>query len=313
MRRALEIASMTRRTFSSSSIRSSLVCSRPAVSMITTSMPRRRLRERVEGPRPGSAPGSPVTISQPGRRPRPRAARSRRRGRCRRRRAGRSAQLLAQLPGELADRRRLAGAVDADGHDHGRLRRHVDPPAPPSPAVSASRPYGARRAARRPRGRPPAASSSVSTTVAVITAPTSAMISASSRRSHVSRRASRTGSPESPSRAPGGSWSSSPRRRNRPPLALGAPVGARPPCSPVLNSSTPFARHGGAMMSSPRRGRPGAVLGDRRDLSARGSRPAGAVGGLRDASPPMGTPEQQVRGLHGGFWWVMTMNWARPA
>ena len=37
------------------------------------------------------------------------------------------AQLLAQMPGELADRRRLARAVDADGEDHRRLGAQVDP------------------------------------------------------------------------------------------------------------------------------------------------------------------------------------------
>ena len=34
--------------------------------------------------------------------------------------------VLAQVPGELADRRRLAGAVDADDEDHGRLVAQVD-------------------------------------------------------------------------------------------------------------------------------------------------------------------------------------------
>src|SRR6185503_5449698 len=33
---------------------------------------------------------------------------------------------LAQVPGELADRRRLARAVDADDEDHGRIRTQVD-------------------------------------------------------------------------------------------------------------------------------------------------------------------------------------------
>ena len=33
---------------------------------------------------------------------------------------------LLQVPGELADRRRLAGAVDADGHDHRRVVAYVD-------------------------------------------------------------------------------------------------------------------------------------------------------------------------------------------
>ncbi len=38
-----------------------------------------------------------------------------------------SAELVAQMPGELADRRRLAGAVNADGDDHRRLTADVDP------------------------------------------------------------------------------------------------------------------------------------------------------------------------------------------
>src|SRR5204862_59968 len=36
-------------------------------------------------------------------------------------------ELALQVPSELADRRRLAGAVDADRHDHGRRVAHVDP------------------------------------------------------------------------------------------------------------------------------------------------------------------------------------------
>ena len=36
-------------------------------------------------------------------------------------------ELAAQVPRELADRRRLAGPVHADGHDHGRLGADVDP------------------------------------------------------------------------------------------------------------------------------------------------------------------------------------------
>ena len=41
-------------------------------------------------------------------------------------RAVEAAELLLQVPGELADRRRLARAVDPGDHDHGRLVREVD-------------------------------------------------------------------------------------------------------------------------------------------------------------------------------------------
>ena len=60
--------------------------------------------------------------------PTPPAARSPRRETCRPRRAARCARARCAVPGELADRRRLAGAVDADHQDHGRLGADVDAP-----------------------------------------------------------------------------------------------------------------------------------------------------------------------------------------
>ena len=130
------------------------------------------------------------------------------------------AELALQVPGELADRRRLAGAVDADGHDHRRLVAHVDRARRLGGARS--RP-GARRAgssaprrppARRPRpparaGRRPARSSR---------APTSAMISASSRRSQVSSSSVlEAASPGSRRRAPGCVLERFSRRRRKKP------------------------------------------------------------------------------------------------
>ena len=97
------------------------------------------------------------------------------------------AELLAQVPGELADRRRLAGAVDADGQDHGRLVAQVDR------SVAGLGDAGQQldeallqRLAALDARRLVASCSSCPTTPAVVRAPTSAMISASSSRSHVS-------------------------------------------------------------------------------------------------------------------------------
>ena len=61
---------------------------------------------------------------------------------------------VAVLPRELADRRRLAAAVDADDEDHERLFRRVERAAASAPARPAGSP---RRRARRgpPRARPP--------------------------------------------------------------------------------------------------------------------------------------------------------------
>ena len=96
--------------------------------MITTSTPRSRPRATASNATaPGSEPSGPVTISQPAR-----SAHcvelldgggAERVGRAEQ---DRLAELALQVPGELADRGRLARAVDADGHDHRRLVAQVD-------------------------------------------------------------------------------------------------------------------------------------------------------------------------------------------
>ena len=99
------------------------------------------------------------------------------------------AAVLGELRGELADRRRLAGAVDADDEDHGGRRAR-------------GRASAARRRARRPRRRdarrPPRASSR-RTSSAVAGTPTSPAISASSSRSQ-SRSSARVERPPTRSR-----------------------------------------------------------------------------------------------------------------
>ena len=98
------------------------------MSTMTTSAPRARAAAIAsKATEPGSEPSSPRTSSAP--------ARSRPLGQL----LGgggavgvaggeddREAHLLAQVPGDLADRRRLAGAVDADHHQHRRLGAEVD-------------------------------------------------------------------------------------------------------------------------------------------------------------------------------------------
>ena len=99
------------------------------------------------------------------------------------------AELLLQMPGDLADRRRLAGAVDADDHQHGRGARAGRSGRRRRPRATRSQrgPRSAVRAARLRRSSSPASTSSSSrlTTAAVVWAPTSARISASSRCSQV--------------------------------------------------------------------------------------------------------------------------------
>ena len=131
---------ITRRTLASSSIRFVCVCRRPAVSTMTTSRPR----------------------ASPPRSRRRRPPRDRRRAPSRRsRRRARPAQIsscssaaarnvsaaassdraprLVQAARELADRRRLARAVDADDEDHrGRSRRAPASPPGRRPARSAT-------------------------------------------------------------------------------------------------------------------------------------------------------------------------------
>ncbi len=103
------------------------------------------------------------------------AARRPPRGRCRRPPPAPSAERLLQVPGELADRRRLARPVDAHDQDHGRLGAQVDV------VVAGPGEVGERSARRAVSGlpaarfRPSSAScSSRSTTFAVVRAPTSA-------------------------------------------------------------------------------------------------------------------------------------------
>ena len=115
---------ITRRTLASSSIRSCCVCRRPAVSTITTSAPRSRPRATAsKATAPGSDPSGPLTTSTPAR-SRPALELLDGGGAERVGRADHDllAERVAQVPGELADRRRLAGAVDADDEDHGRAR-----------------------------------------------------------------------------------------------------------------------------------------------------------------------------------------------
>ena len=83
-------------------------------------------------------------------RPRSRAARSPRRDRCRRRRRRPAAELVVQDRRELADRRRLAGAVDADDHHHRGLGAEVE--------RALARPRRPRRAALPAARAPPPAS-----------------------------------------------------------------------------------------------------------------------------------------------------------
>ena len=119
---------ITRRTLVSSSIRLVCVCRRPAVSMMITSAPRSRPRAIASNATaPGSEPSGPLTTSTP--------ARSPQRSSCSTaaaRNVSRGAdhhllvERLPQVPGELADRRRLAGAVDPDDEDHRRVGPQVD-------------------------------------------------------------------------------------------------------------------------------------------------------------------------------------------
>src|SRR5271155_5388206 len=103
---------MTLRTFASSPIRSPWVCNRPAVSMMTTSTPLLLAWAIAsKATAPGSEPSGPLTNSAP--------------ARCRPERVRGPQQhaqvkLVVQMPGELSDRGRLAGAVDADHQDDRR-------------------------------------------------------------------------------------------------------------------------------------------------------------------------------------------------
>ena len=119
---------ITRRTLASSSIRFVCVCRRPAVSMMITSAPRSRPRAIAsKATAPGSEPSGPLTTSTP--------ARSPQRSSCSTAAARNVSaaptttvrfERVLEVPGELADRRRLAGAVDADDEDHRRVGPQVD-------------------------------------------------------------------------------------------------------------------------------------------------------------------------------------------
>ena len=94
---------------------------------------------------------------------------------------------MREVPGDLADRRRLAGAVDADHQQDRRLAAEVDrrPAGRGDLGEDLDQPLADRLAVG---GTAPASTScsSRSTTVAVVGAPASARISASSSRSQVS-------------------------------------------------------------------------------------------------------------------------------
>ena len=98
------------------------------MSMITTSAPRSRPRATAsKATAPGSEPSGPLTKSHAGALG-PALELLDRGGAERVGGADQDllAERLAQVPGELADRRRLAGAVDADDEDHGRVGAEVD-------------------------------------------------------------------------------------------------------------------------------------------------------------------------------------------
>ena len=85
----------TRTIFCSSSIRSALLCSRPAVSISSTSAPSARASTSASKARPAASAAGRARQHRGSRRARPRSAtaRPRRRGRCRRRRAARLARV----------------------------------------------------------------------------------------------------------------------------------------------------------------------------------------------------------------------------
>ena len=119
---------ITRRIFFSSSIRSSFVCRRPAVSTMTTSAPcSRAAADRVERHRARVALRR-ARDDLAARALRPHLELLDRGGAERVGGAEHDLQALGlrEVPGELADRRRLAGAVDADDHDHGRACAQLD-------------------------------------------------------------------------------------------------------------------------------------------------------------------------------------------
>ena len=119
---------ITRRTLVSSSIRFVCVCRRPAVSMMITSAPRSRPRAIAsKATAPGSEPSGPLTTSTPGAlAPALELLDGGGAERVRRADHDRRPSVLRRCHGELADRRRLAGAVDADDEDHGRVGAQVD-------------------------------------------------------------------------------------------------------------------------------------------------------------------------------------------
>ena len=132
------------------------MCSRPAVSMMITSAPRSRPRATASNATaPGSDPSGPVTMSQPARCAHPSSCST---AAARNVSAAPSddlhTQLLLEVPGELADRRRLAGPVDPHGHDHRRLVTDVDPvvAGPGDPGQQLDEPVLQRLAAFQPAG-----------------------------------------------------------------------------------------------------------------------------------------------------------------
>ena len=101
---------------------------------------------------------------------------------------------LVQLVGQLADRRRLAGPVDAHDEDHGRLAAEVE-----RSALERLLEPGSDDALQlvaqllgRPQAGPAAASASSAWTISTVAGtPTSAAIRSSSRRSQTPRRSGR--------------------------------------------------------------------------------------------------------------------------
>ncbi len=184
----------------------------------------------------------------------------------------------------------------------------------PSPTVAVSASSSIRRSLSASPPSSPSAEASCSscpTTAAVVGAPTSAMISASSRRSQVcsSRVANSV------------AWISLPsawrvrdmlsRRRRKSPLRDGCSC-----CSPA--SSRDSAVMNRSLQS---RGTSGATIAAAAQATSATSSIAGSCPvsnsrwremTLETPSWPIETPYSQSAASIVRFWWVMTMNWARP-
>ena len=273
--------SITLRTLRSSSIRCCWVCSRPAVSTITTSCPRARAASMAsKATAPGSDPGSPRTISQPAR-----SAHSVSCSAAAARKVSAAAsstdrpELLLEVPGDLADRRRLAAAVDAHHQDHRRLLGERDRVAvrraPCRRAAPAAAGSGRRRRRARP-ARPRARGARRSPRWSARRRRRRSAPPRAARRPR--RRATGTPWPAAPRRAPGASSTccraAGGRSRAAPAPPRPRPAAARPrPCRTARASCAPRAslarrlaarpharrsrrRRGGARSPARRRRRP---------------------------------------------------------